>query len=182
LIGFVVARAIPAGRARRIRRLDGSIVWRVGERMATSPTIIPGLRSPYDRVGGIVHFGRMLDKIRLHRDGKLPPAWVAAKGAERGFDGRCCRLLKIDYAALEAETLKGLSDDSLLAWAFAHGRKPLDEEIEIWNAFMLKLGWRDKYQERVDARLDEVGLPRGIVLTMADFIDLDEGRPPRYPV
>ena len=41
-------------------------------------THIPGLRSPYDTVGGIVQFGRMLDKIRLHAAGKLPAAWVEA--------------------------------------------------------------------------------------------------------
>jgi hypothetical protein len=29
------------------------------------PTI-PGLRSPYERVGRLVYFGRLLDKIRLH--------------------------------------------------------------------------------------------------------------------
>ena len=148
--------------------------------MKTTPTIIPGLRSPYEQVGGIVHFGRMLDKIRLHRDGRLPEDWVATKGLENGFDGRCCRLLKIDYADLEAETVNGLTDESLLEWAFGHGLMPGDEEIEYWNAFMMKMGWRDKYTERVNFRLQEVGLPIGIVLTMFDFIDLDEGRPPRW--
>jgi hypothetical protein len=147
--------------------------------MKTTPTIIPGVRSPYDQVGGIFHFGRMLDKIRLHREGKLPPDWVAAKGMKTGFDGRTCRLLRIEYAALEAETLKGGSDEALLAWAMSHGQTPTEEEIEIWNAFVSKLGWRDRYAERVRIRLEEVGLPLGSVLTMFDFIDLDEGRPPR---
>jgi gluconokinase len=48
---------------------------------------IAGLRSPRDTVGGIVHFGRMLDKIRLSQEGKLPPDWAAAKGSADGFDG-----------------------------------------------------------------------------------------------
>jgi hypothetical protein len=147
--------------------------------MKTTPTIIPGVRSPYDQVGGIFHFGRMLDKIRLHREGKLPPDWVAAMGAKKGFDGRTCWLLKIDYAALQAETLKGGSDDTLLAWAMAHGQTPTEEEIEIWNGFVSKLGWRDHYTERVRFRLEEVGLPPGSVMTMFDFMDLDEGRPSR---
>jgi gluconokinase len=148
--------------------------------MKTSPTLIPGLRSPYDQLGGIFHFGRMLDKIRIHRDGKLPADWVAAKGAGNGFDGRCCRLLQIAYADLETEAIKGGSDDSLLTWAFEKGRKPGAEEIEHWNAFLMKMGWRDKYRERLDFRLQEVGFPIGTVLTMFDFIDLDEGRPPRW--
>jgi len=33
---------------------------------------VPGLRSAYDEVGGIVYFGRMLDKIRLKAKGQLP--------------------------------------------------------------------------------------------------------------
>ncbi|MCW5553460.1 MAG: DUF5069 domain-containing protein [Verrucomicrobiae bacterium] len=49
--------------------------------MANSyPTIIPGLRSPFDQVNGLVYFGRMLDKIRLAAAGKLPPDWEAARG------------------------------------------------------------------------------------------------------
>jgi gluconokinase len=32
---------------------------------------IPGLRSCYDKVGRLIYFGRMLDKIRLHAAGQL---------------------------------------------------------------------------------------------------------------
>ncbi len=38
---------------------------------------IPGLRSPYAKVGRLVFFGRMLDKIRLRAAGKLPVEYVA---------------------------------------------------------------------------------------------------------
>ncbi len=142
------------------------------------PTIIPGLRSPFAQVSGIVYFGRMLVKIRLHAQGKLPKDWAAMKGSPNAntFDARCCRFLKIDYAALEAETLKGRSDESLIDWAFQNGRKPSDEEIEVWNAFMTKRGWRDAATERLHQRLAEIGLPSGTVETMFEFIDLDEGR------
>lgn len=147
--------------------------------MANSfPTLIPGLRSPFDQVHGLVYFGRMLDKIRLYASSKLPEGWQAARGTAMAtsFDARCCRFLKIDYAALESETLKGGSDESLLAWAFANGRKPSEEEIEIWNAFMTKRGWRDAGTQRLNERLAELGLPPGTVQTMFEFIDLDEGR------
>ena len=143
------------------------------------PTIIPGLRSPVDQVNGLVYFGRMLDKIRLAAAGKLPEGWQAARGTATpgSFDARCCRFLKIDYAALEAETLRGgKSDEELLAWAFAHGRQPNNEEIEVWNAFMTKRGWRDAATQRLNERLAEIGLPPGTVQTMFEFIDLDEGR------
>ena len=144
----------------------------------TYPTLIPGLRSPFDQVKGIVYFGRMLDKIRLAAAGKLPEGWRPMRGtAVQGtFDARCCKFLHIEYAALEAETLKGGSDEVLLAWTFAHGRQPTEEEIEVWNAFMTKRGWRDSGTQRLNERLAEIGLPPGTVQTMFEFIELDEGR------
>ena len=142
------------------------------------PTIIPGLRSPSAQVKDLVYFGRMLDKIRLHAAGKLPEGWQAMRGpaAHGTFDARCCRFLGITYEALEAETLKGGSDDELLEWAFKNGRRPNDEEMEIWNAFMTKRGWRDAGTQRLQERLAEIGLPPGTVETMFEYIDLDEGR------
>ncbi len=143
------------------------------------PTLIPGLRSPFEQVNGLVYFGRMLDKIRLAAAGKLPAGWQAARGPnlKGSFDGRCCQFLKIDYAALEAETLQGgKSDAELLAWAYQHGRQPDDQELEVWNAFMTKRGWRDAGTQRLNERLAEIGLPAGTVLTMFEFIDVDEGR------
>jgi gluconokinase len=143
------------------------------------PTIIPGLRSPYDQIKGVVYFGRMLDKIRLAAAGKLPQGWQSARGtaSQTSFDSRCCRFLQIDYAAVEAEALKNnKSDEELLDWTFQHGRRPSEEEIEIWNAFMTKRGWRDNGTSRLHERLAEIGLPAGSVQTMFEFIDLDEGR------
>ena len=142
------------------------------------PTLIPGLRSPFDQVKGLVYFGRMLDKIRLQAAGKLPEGWQPMRGMAKGsFDWRCCEFLRINYAELEAEALKGGSDEELLAWAFAHGRQPDEQEIEVWNAFMTKRGWRDAGTQRLHERLAEIGLPPDAVQTMFDYIDLDEGRP-----
>jgi gluconokinase len=142
------------------------------------PTLIPGLRSPSEQVNGLVYFGRMLDKIRIAAAGKLPVGWQSMRGTpdRTTFDARCCAFLHLDYAALEAETLKGSSDAELLAWAFTHGRKPSETDIEVWNAFMLKRGWRDIGTSNVHQRLAEIGLPPGTVETMFEFIDLDEGR------
>lgn len=143
------------------------------------PTLIPGLRSPFDQVNGLVYFGRMLDKMRLAAAGKLPEGWQAARGTSMkgSFDWRTCLFLKIDYAALEVETLKGDKTDlELLEWTFQHGRRPDEQEIEVWNAFMTKRGWRDAGSQRLNERLAEIGLPPGTVQTMFEFIDLDEGR------
>lgn len=81
-------------------------------------------------------------------------------------------------SALEKETLNGGSDEELLEWAFAHGRRPSEEDIQVWNAFMTKRGWRDDATERLIERLAEIGLPPGTVQTLFEFIDLDEGRIP----
>ncbi len=67
-------------------------------------------------------------------------------------------------------------DAELLTWAFQHGRQPDDQEIEVWNAFMTKRGWRDAGTQRLNERLAEIGLPSGTVLTMFEFIEVDEGR------
>lgn len=142
------------------------------------PTLLPSLRSPSATISGLVYFGRMLDKIRLAAEGTLPAEWCARRGMDPGsFDWRCCRFLNLDYAALEAETLRGgKTDEQLLEWAYTHGRRPSEEEIEVWNGFMLKRGWRDNGTPRLNERLGEIGLPPGAVLTMFEFIDLDEGR------
>lgn len=144
---------------------------------------VPGLRSPYDQVGGIVYFGRMLDKIRLHAAGQLPADYLDMLGEKVGvFDRRCCLFLNVSYADISARTLLGGADEEILQWAFENGRKPSDEEIEIWNGFMTKRGWRDAARERLIFRLNEAGFGTDCgVETMFDYIDKDEGRPP-HPV
>ena len=142
------------------------------------PTLIPGLRSPSEQVNGLVYFGRMLDKIRLTAAGTLPDGWQPMRGAVKGsFDWRCCHFLGIDYATIEAETLKGdKTDEQLLEWVFTQSRRPDEAAIEMWNGFMTKRGWRDAGTQRLNERLAEIGLPPGTVQTMFEYIDIDEGR------
>ncbi|MFT3828074.1 MAG: DUF5069 domain-containing protein [Opitutaceae bacterium] len=141
---------------------------------------VPGLRSPYDKVGRLVYFGRMLDKIRLHAAGRLPPEWVANIGEKvpRFFDARCCRFLGVRHAELAARTLQGGTDEEILAWAQAQGTPRSDEDCMVWNVFMMKLGWRDEASERLRIRAAECGLADAKVDTMFDLIELDEGRTP----
>jgi hypothetical protein len=143
---------------------------------------VPGLRSPYAKVGRLVYFGRMLDKIRLHAAGKLPMAEYGANLGDQGeptvFDARCCRFLGVRYADLAQQTLAGGSDDAVLAWAEAHGKPHTDEECEIWNMFMSKRGWRDGAAAHLKRRIEQAGLGDKPVVTMFDFLDFDEGRDP----
>lgn len=39
--------------------------------------------------------------------------------------------------------LNGSTDEEILAWCFEHGRRPSEEDIEIWNDFMIKRWWHD---------------------------------------
>ena len=139
---------------------------------------VPGLRSPHVKTGGIVHFARMLDKIRLHAKGALPLEYHANLGD--GFDGRCVSFLGIQYPALVERVKQGGTDEEILEWAFAHGRKPAEDEIEVWNDFMRKRGWNDSGSERLKQRKTESGFPeRNDIQTFFDYIDMDEGRDPK---
>jgi len=132
-------------------------------------------RSPAAKVGGLVYFGRMLDKIRAHARGDLPPDYVPNLG--KGFDGRSVRFLGVKYENLLARAERGGTDEEILDWAFQNGRKPSEEEIEIWNEFMRKCGWNDDITEVVERRKKESGLTnRDDIETMFNYIDADEGR------
>ena len=76
--------------------------------------IIPGLRSDYEPIGGLVFFGRMLDKIRLKDAGQLPPEYYTGTVNRTHFDARCCTFLRLDYERLVARVLPGGTDAEIL--------------------------------------------------------------------
>lgn len=134
---------------------------------------IPGLRSDRETVGGLVFFGRMLDKIRLHAGGKLP----ADYNRGHGLDGRMCRFLRLDYPALVTKALEEKDDEKVLEWCYSVGRRPSDEEIFVFNAFLSKRGWRDDVSEWVNQQKETMGLShREDIQTAFDVHDADEGR------
>jgi gluconokinase len=134
------------------------------------------VRSPTRKVGGLVYFGRMLDKIRVHAKGELPPDYQANLG--RGFDGACLELLRLDYSELVARVKQGGTDEEILAWCFERGKKPTEAEMHVWNEFMRKRGWSDDISETLTRRKKEAGMAgRSEIATMFNFIDADEGRP-----
>src|SRR3954466_2482319 len=136
--------------------------------------IVPGLRSPYAKVGRIVYFGRMLDKIRLHARGALPSDYIANLG--KGFDERCTSFLRVNYDELKARVLVGdLGDEQLLSWAEQRGGPRSDEECEIWSSFMMKRGWRDVGAEILAKRISDSRLEGKPIMTMFDYLDFDEG-------
>ena len=133
------------------------------------------VRSPGAKVGGLVYFGRMLDKIRVHAKGELPGEYQSNLG-ER-FDRKCVDLLQIDYGDLVERVKDGGTDEEILDWCFARGRKPAESEIHVWNEFMRKRGWNDELSETLTRRKRDAGMAeRSEIKTMFNFIDADEGR------
>ncbi len=137
---------------------------------------VPGLRSNYDKVGRLVYFGRMLDKIRLHAAGRLPADYHKNLGI--AFDARCCSFLQVAYDDLKARTLAGGTDEALLAWCHEQGGARTDDQCKWWNSFLMKRGWRDESTSTLQQRIREFGLTGRPIETWFDLNDCDEGRDP----
>ena len=117
----------------------------------------------------------MLDKIRSHAKGELPPDYHPNLG--KGFDEKCVTFLRVDYEQLVERVKRGGADEEILQWCFSTGRKPSDDEIYVWNEFMRKRGWNDEVSETLKRRKEEAGMTdRSDIFTAFAFIDADEGR------
>lgn len=128
---------------------------------------------------GLIYFARMLDKIRLKAKGELPEGYMTGVEDPTHFDSRCARFLGVNYDELVDRTLKDGSDGEILEWCFERGRRPSEEQIEIWNAFILKRGWRDAGSEELVASKKQAGFAdRDDIQTWIDLHDAEEGRKP----
>ena len=136
--------------------------------------------SDYVETKGLIYFARMLDKIRLKAAGKLEPGYFTGVEDPTHFDARCIRLLGVNYDELVDRTLKGGSDDEILEWCFTRGRRPSEEDISVWNAFLRKRGWRDEASEELAESKKEAGFgDRDDIQTWIDLHDAEEERKPR---
>ncbi len=123
----------------------------------------------------------MLDKIRLHAAGELPPDYCVGTDEPDLFDSRCCRFLGVNYDELAQRTLEGGSDEEILEWCFERGRRPNEEELEVWNAFLAKRGWRDAGSASLEEAKERYGwADRNDIQTWVDLHDVDEGRTPGW--
>ncbi len=136
--------------------------------------------SDCEETRGLIYFARMLDKIRLHAKGELEDGYFLGTEDPTFFDARCTRFLGVDYEELAVRTLQGGSNEEILEWCFARGRKPNEEEIEVWNAFIAKRGWRDAGSADLQAAKARAGWSdREDIQTWVDLHDVEEGRTPR---
>lgn len=138
----------------------------------------PPFRSPGERVGGVVHFGRMLDKIRLHLRGELPAEYQPNFGLSIGLDGTLCGFLGIEHADLIERVRAGGTDEEILAWCYTRGTRLNPVQKRVWNEFARKLGWNDRvtdFLNRVRAE-DNSTAATAHLLTAFELMDYREGR------
>jgi hypothetical protein len=137
-------------------------------------------RSPKALLGGIAHLGRLIDKIRLRHAGQIQDYNYITVG----FDQYLVEFLGIDAKSFEQRVLAGGTDEELLAWVGANGRKPSEQEIAQWTQALLASGPKDDAaRQRFQGRLKDIATKRGVtvsslpsVTTWVDVIELDEER------
>ena len=139
-------------------------------------TVIP-IRSPRAKLGGLHHFGRMLDKIRSDIARTLPEDYRENLGLSVGLDGFLCGFLGVKFEDIRQKVSEGSSDEELVEWCFANGLRPNPMQRRIWNGFSEKFGWRDMATTAIESFKEEDGLEkREDILTAFDLIDEQEGR------
>src|SRR6185295_5052947 len=90
-------------------------------------------RSPKALLGGIAHLGRFIDKIRLRNEGRIQDYNYITVG----FDKHLVEFLEIDPKTFEQRALAGGTDEDLLAWAVANGKKVTAAEIRLFTRNLL---------------------------------------------
>ena len=134
-------------------------------------------KSPKDCVSGMMYFGRMLDKIRLHARGELPEEYHANMGIPRSADGICLNFLRVKYDDLKKRVAEGGSDEEVLEWCFQNGRRLNEGDLTVWNEFMTKFGWKDFVTPVLQRNKQAAGITdRHDIETIGQFIDWEEGR------
>ena len=137
-------------------------------------------RSPKSLLGGIAHLGRFIDKIRLRHEGKIQDYNYITTG----FDKRLVEFLEIDPKAFEQRVLAGGTDEDLLVWIVANGKKVTEAEVRFFTRNLLRAKPEDDAaHQRFQGRLQGIATKRGVLVsslppvhTWADVIELDEGR------
>jgi len=141
--------------------------------VSTAPEVPP--RSPHEKLGGIVHLARMVDKARLYPAGKLP----GYNYLTSGYDKTLLDFLCLEGSVFEQIVAKNPTDEGVLsalkerlgpAW-------PSDHAITDFNTKMVNR--RPDTPERVAAfeqRRTACPPSKKKVETYFDLIDLEEDR------
>jgi len=136
------------------------------------------LRSPRETLGGYVFLPRLIDKVRLHAKGKLPPEYISnLLKPGLTLDGRLITFTGLDAEELRRAILDSKTDEEVLTWIKRHA-KPHTEgekkqwiaEIEVYRPNAERAQWRREAYEELALKVDPA------TLSLFDLIDMDEGR------
>lgn len=105
------------------------------------------IRSPWEQLAGCVWFARLVDKVRLKQQGKLPPDYLMLLGHPRGIDGHFLRHFNLNKDATLETIAAQLDDDGVKQWFLVQPGVSV-AEIKSWNELAPNLGRRGWPGER----------------------------------
>lgn len=132
-------------------------------------------RSAYEKLGGVVHLPRMIDKARLVPAGKLP----GYNYLTTGFDKFLLDFLCLEAKSFEAEAQQASSDEEILRWLkrTVGPSWPSDHAIAEFNERLSKRRPdTPEKQAKFDQLRAELPPTRRRIETYFDLFDLEEGR------
>ena len=144
-------------------------------------TLTPAERVSIDRTAEVLAAREvfLVGPARLQAHLQALAAGYGPRVRHRTFDDRFCTFLGISWETFTGSVRAGGSDEEILEPCLAAGRRPDAEQIEVWNTFMQKRGWRDSGTPSFLRSKEEAGLShRDDLLTFFDLMDVEEGRKP----
>lgn len=147
--------------------------------MTDFPNPIP-LRSPRESLGGYIILPRLIDKVRLLAQGRLPQTYATnVLGARFTLDGRFLSFTQLNGETLRQVILSCRTDEEVLLWVQAHARPTTALEKNAWAEQINRyrpdaalVEYRKAVYPELVARVDVRSL------SVLDLIDMDEGRLP----
>ncbi|MBE2213559.1 MAG: DUF5069 domain-containing protein [Opitutaceae bacterium] len=97
------------------------------------------LRLPHEMLAGCLWLPRFVDKVRAHRDGRLPADYRLAFGHPRGVDGHFFRHFGFQREAIVAAIATAPDDPAVATW-FLGQPTVSPTSIEGWNALAPNIG------------------------------------------
>ena len=130
-------------------------------------------RSPKEKMAGLVHLGRMVDKARAFREKKMADYIYPCS-----FDKIILDFMRIDSETFAIKAMD-CGDDEINAWSQEILKNKTTEEFDFINDQILKRRPdsedRLKYSHEIRNRIDP---SREDINTWVDLMDLEEGRLP----
>jgi glucose-1-phosphate thymidylyltransferase len=132
-------------------------------------------RSVRETMCGWVYLPRFVDKIRLHKAGKLHADYQ--ENFTKGFDGAWLKAAGLSAEPFIEVVKNTITDGQVADWV-ARNVKKTEAEKKAFNDFVLNRGREDDAaRARLKMRKEESGLAhREDIQTFADYIDADEKR------